>query len=60
MLPGFFIGDNDHELRDFSADHPLVQLRHDLLDVGFHLVVGRYYHGLDGPQVAVGEPETRN
>lgn len=36
---GFFACDDDDQFGDFAARHPLVELRHDFLDVGFHLVV---------------------
>ena len=32
--------DYHHQFRDLSTHHPLVQLGHDLLDVGFDLIVG--------------------
>lgn len=40
MLPGFLARDNHDKLGDLSTNHPLIQLRHNLLNVGFHLVVG--------------------
>ena len=40
MLARVLVCDNDDELGDFAADHPLVELGHDLLDVGSYLVVG--------------------
>lgn len=40
MLSGLSAGDNQDQFRDLSAHHPLIELRHDLLDVGFDLVVG--------------------
>lgn len=41
VLAGIFVGDDDDELGDFAANHPLVELAHDFLDIGFDLVVGR-------------------
>lgn len=55
MLARVLVGDHDDQLLDLAAHHPLVQLRHDLLDVGAHLVVGRHQHVqaifLDGGEV---------
>ena len=39
VLASVLVGDDDDELGDLAADHPLVQLGHDLLDVGLDLVV---------------------
>lgn len=39
MFASFFTGDNNNKLRDLATSHPLVELGHDLLDVGFDLVV---------------------
>lgn len=44
VLPGIFVGDHDDELRYLASHHPLVKLRHDLLDVGLDLVVGGNWH----------------
>lgn len=44
VLARVLVGDDDDKLRDLAAHHPLVELRHDLLDVGAHLVVGRHQH----------------
>lgn len=41
VLPCVFICNDDDELGDLSANHPLVELRHDLLDVSLYLVIGR-------------------
>lgn len=41
MFAGLLARDNYHKLRDLSSLHPFLQLGHDLLDVGFDLVVGR-------------------
>lgn len=41
MFTSLLARDNYHKLRDLSSLHPFLQLRHDLLDVGFNLVVGR-------------------
>lgn len=46
VLARVLVGDDDDEARDFAADHPLVELGHDFLDVGFYLVVGRDWEGL--------------
>lgn len=40
MFSGLPACDYHHQLRDLSTHHPLVQLGHDLLDVGFDLIVG--------------------
>lgn len=40
MLPGILVRDDNHEARYLPADHPLVELAHDALDVRLHLVVG--------------------
>lgn len=39
MLPTFSTGDHNNEFRYFATNHPLVELRHDLVDIGFDLVV---------------------
>lgn len=44
MLARVLVRDDDDQLRDLAAHHPLVELRHDLLDVGAHLVVRRHQH----------------
>lgn len=41
VLPGILVGNDNHQPRDLAADHPLVQLAHDALDIGLDLVVGR-------------------
>lgn len=41
VFPCVFIRNDDDELGDLSANHPLVELRHDLLDVSLYLVIGR-------------------
>jgi hypothetical protein len=41
MLARLFAGDDDDELGYLAAVHPLFELRHDLLDVGLDLVIGR-------------------
>lgn len=41
MFTGLLARDNYHKLRNLSSLHPFLQLGHDLLDVGFDLVVGR-------------------
>lgn len=41
MLARVFVCDDDDELGDLAADHPFVELGHDLFDVGFYLVIGR-------------------
>lgn len=45
MLPRLLARDDHYKLGYLPPNHPLVQLRHDLLNVGFDLVVGR---DLDG------------
>lgn len=40
VLARFLASDHDDELGDFTPGHPLVELRHDFLDVRFDLVVG--------------------
>ncbi len=58
MLACVLVGDDNDQLGDLAADHPLVELRHDFLDVGAHLVVGRDQHVeaifLDGGEVLGG------
>ena len=58
VLARVLVGDDNDQLGDLAADHPLVELRHDLLDVGAHLVVGRDQHVeaifLDGGEVLGG------
>lgn len=41
VLAGVLVGNDNDKLGDLAADHPLVKLGHDLLDVGLYLVVGR-------------------
>jgi len=41
MLACLFAGDDNDELGYLASVHPLFELRHDLLDVGLDLVVGR-------------------
>lgn len=43
MLSGFLACDDNNKLRDFAAIHPLLQLTHDFLDVGLHLVISGHY-----------------
>lgn len=40
VLPGVLVRDYNHETRDLAADHPLVQLPHDALNVRLYLVIG--------------------
>lgn len=42
MLAGFLAGNDNNELGDLAAVHPLFKLRHDLLDVGLDLVIGSH------------------
>jgi hypothetical protein len=35
------VGDDDDELGDLAANHPLIELGHNLLDIGLDLIVGR-------------------
>ena len=55
VLASILVRNHEHQLRDLAAHHPLVQLRHDLLDVRLDLVVGRDEHVqaifLDGGEV---------
>ena len=55
MLACVLIGNDDDQLGDLAANHPLVQLGHDLFYVGADLVVGRDKHieaiFLDGAEV---------
>lgn len=44
VLSCFLTRDDNDEFRDLLAGGPLVEAGHDLLDVGFHLVVGRDKH----------------
>lgn len=45
VLASVFIGDDDDKLRDLAAYHPPVELAHDLLNVGFDLIIRRYFEG---------------
>lgn len=40
-LAGVLVCDDNDELGDLAADHPLVELGHDFLYVGLDLVIGR-------------------
>lgn len=40
VLPSFLVCDDYNKFGDLASHHPLIQLRHDLLDVGLDLVVG--------------------
>lgn len=40
MLPSILVRNDNHETRNLAADHPLVELAHDALDVRLYLVVG--------------------
>ena len=55
MLARVLVGNDNDQLGDLAAHHPLVQLGHDLLDVCADLVVGRDEHiqaiFLDGGEV---------
>ena len=44
VFAGLLAGDYDHQFRDLAACHPFVELRHDLLDVCFDLIVGSDKH----------------
>lgn len=39
MLAGFFTSNDNNEFRNLAANHPLVELSHYLVDIGFDLVV---------------------
>jgi hypothetical protein len=43
VLACVLVGNDDDELGDLAANHPLVELGHDLLDVGLDLIVGRHW-----------------
>ena len=43
VLAGLFTRDDYNEFGHFPTLHPLAQLRHYLLDVGFDLVIGGDY-----------------
>lgn len=40
VLARVLVGYDNHQLGNLAAHHPLVELRHDLLDVRLDLVVG--------------------
>lgn len=40
MFSRLFARDYHDQFRNLSTHHPLIELRHDFLDVGFDLVVG--------------------
>ena len=42
MLAGLLAGNDNNELGDLAAVHPLFELRHDFLDVGLDLVIGSH------------------
>lgn len=44
MFASFLVGYHHHKLGDLATRHPFVQLRHDLLNIRFYLVVGGHYH----------------
>ena len=48
VFASLLVRNNHDKLRDLATHHPLVQLRHDLLDIGFDLVVGGNYSRLVG------------
>jgi hypothetical protein len=48
MLSSLFTRDDYDEFRNFAMNRPLAELRHDLLDVGFYLVVGCYCRDSQG------------
>lgn len=39
MLARVLTRDDHNQFRDLAMNHPLIELRHDLFDVGFYLVV---------------------
>lgn len=41
MLSSLLARYDNYELGDFAPNHPLVQLRHDLLDIGLNLIIRR-------------------
>ena len=44
VFASLLAGDYDYQFRDLAACHPFVELRHDLLDVCFDLIVGSDEH----------------
>ena len=52
--------DHHHQLRNLSTHHPLVQLGHDLLDVGFDLIVGGNWYRLATVWAAEGIERTKH
>lgn len=42
MFAGLLAGDDNNELCNFAAVHPLLELGHDLFDVRLDLVVGSH------------------
>lgn len=44
VIARVLIRDDNDQFGNLAAHHPLVELRHDLLDVGAHLIVGRDQH----------------
>lgn len=44
VLARVLVGNDNDQLGDLAAHHPLVQLGHDLLDVCADLVIGRDEH----------------
>lgn len=49
MFAGFLVGDDNNQFRDLSTRHPLIQLRHDLLDIGLHLIIGGHWQATYQP-----------
>jgi hypothetical protein len=45
MLSSLLARNDDDKLRDLAPIHPLLQLAHDLLDVGLDLVIGSHWGG---------------
>lgn len=39
MLSSLSARNHDHELGDLAARHPFVELGHNLVDVGFNLII---------------------
>lgn len=59
MFTGLLARDNYHKLRDLSPLHPFLQLRHDLLDVRFDLVIGRNCYEVRAIDVDLEEHSSR-
>jgi hypothetical protein len=54
MLASLLARDDDNELGNFTAIHPLLQLTHDLLDVGLDLIIGSHCEGQNEAGCGIG------